>query len=90
MADEYLKLVSPTGVAVDFIEIATIYLGTSKYIIVQPAKLFDGMEEDEAFVYKVTKNKNRQNKYELVLDDEIIDKVFIEYNKLLDEEEGED
>jgi len=46
------------------------------------------MEEDEALVFKVSRGKEGEDKFEIELDDAIIDAVFDEYNKLLDEAEG--
>ena len=46
------------------------------------------MEEDEALVFKVSRGKDNADKFEIELDDAIIDAVFEEYNKLLDEAEG--
>ena len=89
MDDNILKLASPSGEVVEFVEIATIFINHSKYLIVQPVKPIEGMAEDEALVYKVIMVGKNKAKYDLILDDDILDKVFIEYNKLLDEVEGE-
>lgn len=45
------------------------------------------MSDDEALVFKVIKGGD-QDKFQIELDDEIIDGVFEEYNKLLDEAEN--
>ena len=42
------------------------------------------MSEDEAFVFKVTRGEDGNEQFEIELDDEIIDAVFKEYNRLLD------
>ena len=42
------------------------------------------MQDDEAFVFKVSRNENGEDKFEIELDDEIIEAVFKEYNRLLD------
>ena len=74
---------------VDFVEIAGIAYRGNFYAILQPVELLDGMEEDEALVFKVTRGKDGEDKFEIELDDAIIDAVFEEYNKLLDDAEGE-
>ena len=43
------------------------------------------MEADEALIFKVNRGKDGEDKFEIELDDSIIDAVFVEYNKLLDE-----
>ena len=42
------------------------------------------MDDDEALVFKVTRGKDGEDKFEIELDDNIIDAVFAEYNRLLD------
>ncbi len=56
----------------------------------QPVELLDGMEEDEALVFKVTRGQDGEDKFEIELDDSVIDAVFDEYNRLLDEAEVSD
>ena len=47
------------------------------------------MQEDEALVFKVTRGDDGEDRFEIELDDEIIDAVFTEYNRLLDNVENE-
>lgn len=87
--DEIITLISDTGEEIDFIEIAGIPYGDGFYVILQPVELLEGMAEDEALVFKVVETEDG-NKFEIEMDDDIIDGVFEEYNKLLDEEEAEE
>ena len=87
MNDNLLELKSVDGTVYKFTIIATIYLGSAKYLIVKPLDNSLGISEDEALVYKVIMVGANKAKYDLILDDKILDKVFIEYNKLLDQEE---
>ena len=87
--EEIITLVTENGEEVDFIEIAGIELGESFYVILQPVELLEGMGEDEALVFEIVENEEG-NKFEIVMDDETIDAVFEEYNRLLDEEEAEE
>ncbi len=86
--DDVITLMTAEGEEVDFIEIAGIAYRGNFYAILQPVELLDGMDEDEALVFKVSRGKDGQDKFEIELDDTIIDAVFDEYNKLLDEAEG--
>ena len=86
--DDIVTLLSGDGEKIDFVEIAGIAYKGSFYAILQPVELLDGMDEDEALVFKVTRGKDGEDKFEIELDDGIIDAVFAEYNKLLDEAEG--
>lgn len=82
--DDIVTLLSSNGEEVEFIEIAGIAHKGNFYVILQPVELIEGMNEDEALVFKVSHNETGEDKFEIVLDDEIIDAVFTEYNSLLD------
>ena len=43
------------------------------------------MNEDEALVFKVLRDDDGGDRFEIVLDNDIIDAVFAEYNALLAE-----
>lgn len=81
--DDIITLLTAEGKEVDFMEVAGIALRGNYYVILQPVELLDGMSDDEALVFKVIKGGD-QDKFQIELDDEIIDGVFEEYNKLLD------
>lgn len=88
--DDVITLTNADGEEVDFIEIAGIAYNSEFYAILQPVELLEGMADDEALVFRVSKTETDEDKFEIVLDDEIIDGVFEEYNKLLDEYENEE
>ena len=83
--DDIVTLLSADGEEIDFVEIAGIAHKGNFYAILQPVELLEGMEDDEALVFKVSRGENGEDKFEIELDDEIIDAVFEEYNRLLDE-----
>ena len=82
--DDIITLLSATGEEIDFVEIAGIAHKGNFYAILQPVELLEGMEDDEALVFKVSRNADGSDKFEIELDDDIIDAVFAEYNRLLD------
>ena len=82
--DDIITLLSAGGEEIDFVEIAGIAHKGNFYAILQPVELIEGMADDEALVFKVSRGENGEDKFEIELDDEIIDAVFAEYNKLLD------
>ena len=86
--DDIITLLNADGEEVDFIEIAGIEHRGNYYVILQPVELLEGMEADEALVFKVSKGADGADKFEIELNDEIIDAVFDKYNVLLDETEG--
>lgn len=83
--DNIVTLKNADGEDVDFLEIAGIAHDGNFYAILQPVELIEGMDDDDALVFKVTKNADGSNNFELELDDDINSAVFAEYNRLLDE-----
>ncbi len=86
--DDIITLQGANGEEIDFTEVAGINYRGKYYMILQPVELLDDMEADEALVFRVTRGKDGEDKYDIELDDKIIDAVFAEYNRLLDEQEG--
>lgn len=84
--DDIVTLLNEDGEEVDFIEVAGIVLESGFYAILQPVELLEGMDEDEALVFKVTQTVDGDDNFEICVDDDIIDEVFAKYNQLLDEE----
>lgn len=83
--DGIVTLLSATGEEIDFAEIAGIAYKGHFYAILQPIVLLEGMEDDEALVFEVTRAGNGDDQFTIVLDDDIIDAVFAEYEKLYNE-----
>ena len=82
--DGIITLRAADGEEIDFVEIAGIAHGGQFYVILQPVELMPEMEDDEALVFHVTSRDDGELGYEIVIDDEIVDAVFKEYYKLLD------
>lgn len=86
--DDIVTLTTGDGEEIDFVNIAGINYKGSFYAILQPVELLDGMDDDEALVFKVTRKGNGDANYAIELNDSIVDGVFNEYNKLLDKTHG--
>ena len=84
--DEIIELVSDEGETIKFFDIATIPYNGKVYKILQPVELFENMEDDQALVFEILDDEG----IEMVDNDEIIDAVFAEYEKLYIQEFGED
>jgi hypothetical protein len=85
--DSIITLTSASGEEIDFVEIAGIALRGNFYVILQPVELLEGMGEDEALVFKAYQSRDGEDHFDIELDDEIINEVFEEYYRLLDEQE---
>lgn len=83
-ADCIVTLTAADGTDVDFYEIAGIAHRGNFYVILQPVELLEGMGEDEALVFKVSR-KGGEDRFEIELDDDVIQDVFDEYNRMCDE-----
>lgn len=83
---EPITLLSQNGKEFSFEQIAVIPQEEKLYIILKPVEHIDGLGEDEGLVFYANEEEYR---YELVTEEEIIDKVFSVYDSLL-EEENED
>ena len=89
--DDIIELIAADGTTARFVEVAGIAHEGNFYVILQPEELLEGMEEDEALVFKVSRGEDGEEKFEIELDDAVIDAVFEEYTRLLDQEvDGED
>ena len=88
--DDIITLNSANGEEIDFVQIAGIQLDSGFYAILQPVELLEGMDDDEALVFKVTRSPEGEDNFQIELDDAIIDAVFKEYNRLLDLEMGKE
>ena len=85
--EELITLRSTDGEEIEFHEIAGIALESGFYLILQPVELLPEMTDEEALVFKVTELENGDCKYDLEIEDEIVEAVFEEYYRLLDEME---
>ena len=82
-----ITLQSTTGEDIEFLNVAGIMLDSGYFLILQPTTLIEGMSEEEALVFSVTLDANGEEKYSIVLDDDVINEVFNEYYRLLDAQE---
>ena len=85
---DIVVLRSPDGEEVEFEEIATINLDEKLYVILAPIEKIEGMEEDEAIAFEVTEGDGENDNFTIVTDEDTIDKIFAEYNRLLDEQDN--
>ena len=83
--DDIVTLMAENGEELEFVELAGIAYNGKFYSILQPVEFPEGMEDDEAWVFEVVSNPDGSTKFNVVLDDEIIDAIFEEYNRLIDE-----
>ena len=81
-----IKLYNEKDEEIEFEQIALIPLDDVVYAILKPVMEIEGVADDEAFVFEIVEDEDNGESLRLVEDDKIIDAVFDDYNKLLDEE----
>jgi uncharacterized protein YrzB (UPF0473 family) len=84
-----IVLQNEKGEEIVFEQIAVIPKAEDIYCILKPVELIDGLEEDEALVFKVSENEEGDASLNLEINEDVIDEVFNVYYDLLDEEDGE-
>ena len=94
MDDEYMpeaiiSMFTASGEQIDFSVIAYIPLEDHIYYIMQPLMLLQGMESDQAFVFECQQVSEDEAHYTIVTEDDIIDAVFAEYDRLCQEMDDE-
>jgi len=83
--EELITLTSPDGDQVDFLEIAGIPIDGYFYTILKPVEVIEGMTEDDVLVFKVEETENGDSNFSLERDEEVLNKIYQEYLRLLDE-----
>ena len=80
-----VTMFTASGEQIDFAVIAYIPLEDKTYYIMQPIMLLQGMGEDEALVFECEQVSEDEAHYTIVTDEDIIDAVFLEYDRLCEE-----
>lgn len=83
--DENVILYDNDDNEIEFEQVAIITLDEDIYVILHPVDELEGLEDNEALVFKVDE-ENKENGLEIVTNPKIIDKVFDEYYKLIEED----
>ena len=88
--DDNVILYNEKDEAVEFEQVALIVYKKKAYAILHPVEGKEhGVDEDEALVFEIQKDRDGDSRFVLVEDEAIIDAVFERYNKMYDEENGD-
>ena len=83
-------LMNEKGEEIPFEQIALIPIAEKTYAILKPMIHLDGLGENEGLVFSIEINGEGMEYLALVVDEEIIDRVFDIYDELVEEDNGED
>lgn len=86
MDDDIITLTSANGEDIDFREIAGVAFEGNFYVILQPVELFEGMDDNDVFVFRVSYGPDGDDNFQVISDDRIIENVLNQYNKMLEEQ----
>lgn len=81
---DVLVLKNANGEDIAFEQIALIPQGEQVYLIVKPVQPLEGLGEDEGLVLLINEGLKR---FDLVTEEDVIDKVFDVYDQLIEEED---
>lgn len=84
--DELVTLRLANGKEVEFVALAGIPYKGEYYVVMQPTKSYEDLSEDEALVFRVTRDRDGNDRYDIVLEDRLLEQLHKEYEKLLDEQ----
>ena len=82
---EILTMSLENGEQVDFYEIATLDYEEKSYSILQPVELLEGMDEDTFIVFRIEPIDEESANYVIEEDDNVVEAVFNEYERLGEE-----
>lgn len=86
--DDPVVLYDENGDEVQFDQVAVIPIDEVVYVILCPITPMEGVGEDEGVVFSIDE-KDGEECLTLITEEDIIDKVFAEYEALVAEEDGE-
>ncbi|MCR5078929.1 MAG: hypothetical protein K6B65_03290 [Bacilli bacterium] len=81
--DGLLLLERSDGAVIRFKEIYRLSLDDRHFVLAQPIPLLEGMKENEAICLEITSLEDGDERYDVIVDEDVINKVFGEYVALI-------
>ena len=85
--NDAIVLMNEKGEEIPFEQIALIPQNDKTYAILKPLVQLEGVGENEGLVFSIETKSEGMEYLALIVEENIIDKVFDVYNTLIDEEE---
>lgn len=91
-AEDIITLTSEDGEQIEFYHEATIEYEGEWYVFLHPVNEMPEIGEDEIIIFKLLKSEDGDDSLEPIEDEELLDKVYEEYVKIIDtyDEDEED
>ncbi|MBE5749075.1 MAG: DUF1292 domain-containing protein [Clostridiales bacterium] len=87
--EDIIQLINEDGETVDFYHVATIEFEDKWYVFFEPAEDLADIDEGEVVVFRLETAEDGEDLFVPIEDDDELNRVFDEYNRLI-EEEGEE
>lgn len=81
--EDNIVLYNENDEPMEFIQIAVIPIEERTFVILKPAIPMKGIADDEAITFEIKQNDEGHDTLEIVLDEDLIDKVFEIYADLV-------
>lgn len=88
--NENVTLYDENDKPVEFEQIALIPLNNSVYTILVPVEKVEGVDENSGLVFELVEDEENGDQLELVSEDEVVNQVFDEYERMLKADEEND
>lgn len=88
--DDLITLLDDDGNELKFFHSATVDYKGGWYIFLQPAEDMEDIEDDEVVIFKLEKDENGDDLFQPIEDEKLLDEVYAEYEKLVEESIGEE
>ncbi|MCH5154181.1 MAG: DUF1292 domain-containing protein [Clostridiales bacterium] len=79
--EEVITLYDDKNNPVDFNEVAVVEYEGDFYALLQPVEPMEGLDEDEAIIFKIVQKDDETDEFEPVTDEAVLEAVFNEYLK---------
>lgn len=86
---DIVELVDEEGKSVNFRHVATIDYKDEWFVFFSPVEEIEGVTEDEVVIFKLGTDETGADVFLPIEDDKLLDEVYAEYIKVMEEEDGE-
>jgi len=90
LGEDIIQLINEDGETVDFYHVATIEFEEKWYVFFEPAEELADIDEGEVVVFRLETAEDGEDLFVPIEDDDELDRVFEEYNRLIEEGEADE
>lgn len=88
--DDIVELVDDEGNAIKFFHVATVDYENNWYVFFTPTETVEGVNNDEVVIFRLDADEEGKDVFSPIEDEELLQKVYEEYVKIMDEDEDEE